>query len=220
MATTAKPKPAARKRTARKTAARTSRAGTTNVQTRSERMIKDARKRGEQLLTEARRRGERAVKEAEKTMESAREQTQKRAARLAMNVVDFQKSTFDSSIDALGRLQKRSDKLVRRAVKDATWMPGEGKDVVEEWVSTMEKARADFKRTTDKSFDLVLRYLKRLERGDGAAKKPAKKSTKKKAAAKRKTARKKPAKRQAKSKAKTKTKTKSKAKASSSAGTS
>lgn len=210
MATPAKPKTAARKRTARKSAARTSRARKSSVQTRSERMMQDARKRGEQLLTEARRRGERAVKEAEKSMDNARQQTQKRAAQLASNVVEFQKSTFDTSIDALGRLQKRSDQMVRRAVKDAAWMPGEGKDVVEEWVSTMEKARADFKRTTDKSFDLVLKYLKRLEKGDGGAK-PKKKPTKKKTTTRRKaTVKRVPAKRKAKAK------TKSKAKASTS----
>lgn len=198
MATTAKPKSAARKRTAKSTATRTgSAAKSTGARARGEKLVKDARKRGEQLLKEARKRGEQVVREAEKSMDSAREQTQKRAARLATSVVEFQKNTFDTSLDALGRLQKRSDQLVRRAVKDANWVPGEGKDVVEEWVSTMEKARADFKRATDKSFDLVLKYLKRMERGDSGAKaksspkaKPSKKpaarrkaSTKKKAQA-------------------------------------
>ena len=77
------------------------------------------------------------------------------------------RTAFDNSIDALGKLQKRSDKMVRRTVKDADWIPGEGKDVVEEWVSTMEKARAEFKKATDKSFDLLLKYLKRLEKGAG-----------------------------------------------------
>lgn len=196
MATTAKPKPAAAKRTATKARAKSS-ASASSARERGEQLVNDARKRGEQMLKEARKRGGKMLKNAEDSMDSARAQTQARAAKLATSVVEFQKTTFDNGVDALGRLQKRSDQMIKRMVKEAGWMPGEGKEVVEEWVSTMEKARADFKKATDKSFDLLLKYLKRLEKSSGAAK-PKKASTAKKAVTK------KPAKRKAKAKTKTK----------------
>lgn len=185
MATTAKPKPA--------TAHSKSVATPSGAMARGEQLVSDARERGEQMLKNVRKRGEKFLKNAEEGVGNVRSQTQSRTAKLATNVVEFQKTTFDNGIDALGRLQKRSDQMIKRMVKEASWMPGEGKEAVEEWVTTMEKARADFKKATDKSFELLLKYLKRMEKSSGAAKpKKAKKAAAKKAVTK------KPAKRKAK----------------------
>lgn len=188
MATKAKPKPAARKRVAKKRPVKKKAAAAKSA----------ARKRGEKLVNAARKRGRKVAKTTRKRVDSARGGTKKKATQLAVNVVEFQKTAFDNTVDTLGRLQKRSDRMISRAVKDVSWVPAEGKEVVEEWITTMEKARVEFKKSTDKSFNLLLKYLKRLEKG----------SPKKKAAAKtkKKAARKKPAKRKVASKRKAKAK--------------
>lgn len=182
MAPQAKPKAATKKRTARKSSAK--------KRSTKKRSTAKKRSRGMSAFEDARKRGEKMMKDAQQTVEKTRNAGQKRTAKLATNVVEFQKSTFDNAIDALGKLQKRSNKMISRVVKEASWMPGEGKEVVDDWVKMMEDARSDFKKTSDKSFDLVIKYLKRVEREVG--KSPTKK---KKAAAKRKSARKKTTKR-------------------------
>ncbi len=179
MATTAKP----RKRVAKKTAAKKA---TPKKKAAAKRTIniKAARK----ASAKARKRGKKLVKDAQKGLQNVnRENTRKQAIRLALSVVEFQNTTFDNSIDAIGKLQNRSGKLLHRVVKDASWVPGEGKDVVDEWIHAVKKNREDFKKSSDKSFSLVVKYLKRLERESGKAA-PKKKAATKKKVAKKKTA--------------------------------
>lgn len=97
----------------------------------------------------------------------ARESTRHRATRLAISLVEFNKATFDTTVRMLGAIQSQTEKAVHQLVSDATWLPKEGKKVVDEWIRAMRRTREDFKRTTDRSFDLIAEYLKRVQAGDG-----------------------------------------------------
>lgn len=129
----------------------------------------------------------------EKRAEETTEQTRKRAIRLTLSAVDFQKTTFDSAFGALSRLQSQSEDMVGGMLNNADWLPKEGKAVSKEWVKLLRAARSDFKDTVDKSFDLISDYLERVEAGKPSKKKAAKKKAapKKKSTAKRKPAAKK-----------------------------
>lgn len=91
------------------------------------------------------------------------EPTAARAAKLAVNLVEFEKTTFDSAVKLIGSLNDRSEKAVRHALSNATWLPKEGQKLVEEWQHTVRKSLKDFARTVDKSFDLLSKYLARIE---------------------------------------------------------
>jgi len=134
--------------------------------------------------------------EFEKRAEETADQTRRRAARLALSVVDFQKTTFDNVYKAIAKVQEKSENAVSGMLHDSGWLPGEGKAVVKEWVHLMRSSRADFSKTVDKSFDLITDYLKRVEaEGKKAKKKTAgKKAPAKKAAAKKAAPKKAPAK--------------------------
>ena len=97
----------------------------------------------------------------EKRAEETAEQTRRRAARLALSVVDFQKTTFDNMYKAIAQVQEKSENAVSGMLHDAGWLPGEGKAVVKEWVHLLRSSRADFNKTVGKSFDLITEYLKR-----------------------------------------------------------
>ena len=133
----------------------------------------------------------------EQSMQSLnRQNTQKRAASLALKAVRLQKTAFDRAIDGLGRVQDQSAKLLQRAAKNASWTPDEGKEIVNEWIQSMERGRNDFKKTMDSSFDLLKKYFERVETKAGGSKPKAsttKKSTVKKAAPKKKPAKRKAA---------------------------
>lgn len=120
----------------------------------------------------------------EKSAEDTAEQATRRAAKLALAVVDFQKTTFHNTFKVLGQVQDQSTKAVSGMLLDAEWLPQEGKQVVREWSRVLQDGRKEFEHTVDKSFDLVTHFLKRMQDG---------KPTKKKAAAAKKPAAKKPA---------------------------
>lgn len=123
------------------------------------------------LAREAERAGERLSHGAEEVSVEARHQ----ALKLMLAVIDIQKTAFDHTISALAQAQDASAKAVTRLVKDADWMPDEGKAVVAAWVKLLLHSRQEFQKTMDKSFDLVTDYLERVDgAGNGKAPKAVK----------------------------------------------
>ncbi len=149
--------------------------------------VEDVQKRAKNV----RKRAKNIVKRARTRIQSVNaDSTRRRAAKLTISVIDFQKVAFDNTIDLIGRLQEQTGKMLHEAVDNLSWVPGEGKEVVDEWIKTVNKGRKDFKQSSDKSFDLISKFVKRIDR-EQSTKAAAKRPTKKKSAAKKKTARKK-----------------------------
>lgn len=96
--------------------------------------------------------------------------TRERAAELAVNIVDFQKTTFDNTAKVVGSIQDQTEKMLLEIVSRSSWMPKEAKTVVHEWIRMAKRSRADFTKTMDKSFDLIGDYIKRLEESEAHAK--------------------------------------------------
>lgn len=126
-----------------------------------------------------------------KGAEDAAAGTQRRATKLVLSVVDFEKTTFDNAFKVISQLQEQSEKAVQNLVEGANWLPKEGKSIVKEWIHMLRTGRGDFKKTVDKSFDLLTDYLERVSKAEetaaktAAAKAPAKKKAAKKKAAKK-----------------------------------
>lgn len=143
-------------------------------------------------------RAEKLKDEISKRAEDAAGQTQRRATKLMLSVVDFQKTTFDNSFKAISQLQEQSERVLQRLSDEAGWLPKEAKSIVHEWMRMMRAGRVDFKKTVDKSFDLVTDYFDRVAKADAAAPKKAAKKAPAKKAAPKKAAKKAPAKKGAK----------------------
>ena len=122
----------------------------------------------------------------------------------ARHMVKFQRAGVKAGMGLVSKVQKFTEKSLHDAVKDGKWLPKEGKEVVDEWSKTMKSGVDEFSRVTDKSFDLLLNFLDRVEKDQKAKSSEKKQSasksstaktatsaSKKKAPAKRKTAAKK-----------------------------
>ena len=130
---------------------------------------------------------EKVTGQAEKLMEKIQSRaeetassTGRRACKLVLSVIDFQKTTFDNTFKIISQLQEQSEKMVGSMVTDSAWVPSEGKGVVKEWIKMLQSGRSEFRKTVDKSFDLLTDYFERVQKSGaleaGAAKKaPAKK---------------------------------------------
>ncbi len=130
--------------------------------------------------------------------DDAREQARRSALKTVEGMMQLQQKTFDGAFKLLSQVQNHTEKTVKDFVSDSQWLPKEGKAVVDEWLKTIHSGRVRFQQTVDKSFDLVMAYLKRVQEKPepaepAAAKaKSAKKKTTKKTG-KKPPARKKPA---------------------------
>ena len=86
-----------------------------------------------------------------------------RTARLATNLIAFEKATFANAAYLLGAINDQSERAIRGALGNATWMPKEGQEFVKEWNRTLRGTLKDFAKSVDKSFDLLSRYVERVQ---------------------------------------------------------
>jgi hypothetical protein len=74
---------------------------------------------------------------------------------IAKQMVDFNKTAFDNSFEAMSALQDQAEKMFLASIAQTSFFPEEGKKVVNEWIKTYKKGREDFKSTADENFKKV-----------------------------------------------------------------
>ena len=79
--------------------------------------------------------------------------------KITKQMIDFNKASFDNTFTAMVLLQEQTEKMVNAFMEQATWLPGEGKKALNEWVETVKKGREDFKKVVDQGFGKVEDYF-------------------------------------------------------------
>ena len=78
--------------------------------------------------------------------------------KMAKQMIDFQKATFDNTFEAMVLLQDQTERMAATFMEQATFLPEEGKKMVRDWVQTFKKGREEFKKAVDESFAKVEAY--------------------------------------------------------------
>jgi hypothetical protein len=81
---------------------------------------------------------------------------------LLKQMLDFNKTAFDNSFNALTMLQEQAEKASQGCLEQATWLPKEGRTVLDEWMRTCKKGRESFKNSMDDSFRKVEAFFANL----------------------------------------------------------
>jgi len=92
------------------------------------------------------------------------------AAKITKQMIDFQKTTFDNTFNAMVMLQDQAERMANTLIEQATWMPEEGRKAVRDWVDAYKSGREEFKKNVDDNFKKVEEFF------EGAAKKKEAKS--------------------------------------------
>ena len=71
---------------------------------------------------------------------------------LVKQILDFNKTTLDNSFNAMVLLQEQSEKLGKSTLDQATWLPEEGKKVIDDFTEAFKKGRDEFKKSVDDAF--------------------------------------------------------------------
>jgi hypothetical protein len=79
--------------------------------------------------------------------------------KLAMQMIEFNKTTFDNTFNAMVLIQEQTEKAVSSFLDQAAWLPDEGKKLLNEWVASYKKGREEFKRNVDEGYKKVEAYF-------------------------------------------------------------
>ena len=75
--------------------------------------------------------------------------------KIAKQMVDFHKATFDNTFNAMSILQEQTERMVGMFLEQSPWVPEEGKAAIQDWVKAYKKGRSDFKTSANDSFKKV-----------------------------------------------------------------
>ncbi len=79
--------------------------------------------------------------------------------KIAKQMIDFQKTTFDNTFNAMVALQEQTESMVNVLMEQSAGLPEEGKKVINEWVTAYKKGRDDFKNSVDENFSKVEEFF-------------------------------------------------------------
>jgi hypothetical protein len=82
--------------------------------------------------------------------------------KMAKQVIEFQKATFDNTFNVISMIQEQSEKTFNTFLETGTWpLPEEGQKVINEWTQSLKKGREEFKKMMDDGFERIESYLTR-----------------------------------------------------------
>jgi hypothetical protein len=74
---------------------------------------------------------------------------------IAKQLIEFNKSAFDNSFEAMVVLQDQAEKAVSAFMAQNALIPEEGKKAIADWIKTYKKGCTDLKTAADESFKKV-----------------------------------------------------------------
>lgn len=74
------------------------------------------------------------------------------ATKIGLQVLDFQKSTFNNTYNTLVKIQEQSEKIADSFMKDNSAIPAEGRKIIDEWKLVFKKGQTELKKSIDDSF--------------------------------------------------------------------
>ena len=83
---------------------------------------------------------------------------------IAKQMMEFNKTAFDNTFNAMTVLQDQTEKLVLRFLEKAQWFPEDGRKVINEWIKAYKKGREDFRNAANESYKKVTDYFAKAEK--------------------------------------------------------
>ena len=74
-------------------------------------------------------------------------------------MLKFNKAAVDNTFTAMVMLQEQIDRMVKMFLDQATWVPKEGKQAINEWVKTYKKGGDELKKAMDEGFKKLDGFL-------------------------------------------------------------
>jgi hypothetical protein len=86
--------------------------------------------------------------------------------KMAKQMIDFYKSTFDNSFSAMLMVQEQMERMTNMFIGQTTAFPEEGKKALTEWIKAYKKGCEEFKKGVDENFKRVESFLSEAEKSE------------------------------------------------------
>ncbi|MFW6179547.1 MAG: hypothetical protein ACOC43_14420 [Desulfohalobiaceae bacterium] len=84
---------------------------------------------------------------------------------LTKQMIEFQKTTFNNTFNTISMLQDQSEKMINTFLEQNPMLPKQNKDALNEWLKVCKKARDDYKKAIDESFNNLESYFTKGSKG-------------------------------------------------------
>jgi len=74
-------------------------------------------------------------------------------------MTDLFQATFDSTFNANALLQDQFEVMANTVLAQATWLPTDGRQAIENWIKALKTGRANYKKYVDDSYKIVQKYF-------------------------------------------------------------
>ena len=71
-------------------------------------------------------------------------------------MLEMNKVTFDNTFQTVVTIQEQTEAMTNKLIAQASWLPEDSKNAINEWLATYKKGRQDFKEMVDGAFSKVL----------------------------------------------------------------
>lgn len=78
---------------------------------------------------------------------------------IAKQMIQFNKTAFDNTFDAMTVLQEQTEKMIAMWMDQAPLIPVEGKKAINDWLKAYKKGRVDFKAAVDENYKKVEKFF-------------------------------------------------------------
>lgn len=83
---------------------------------------------------------------------------------IARQMMQFNKTAFDNTFDAMTVLQEQTEKMVAMWMDQAPLIPAEGKKAINDWLKAYKKGREDFKSAVNENYSKVEEFFSGLDK--------------------------------------------------------
>ena len=81
------------------------------------------------------------------------------ANQMLKQMLEFNRTAFDNTFKAMLTVQEQNEKMMNTFLEQATWIPEEGRKLINEWVSAYKKGTGDFKKAADENYKKVVEFF-------------------------------------------------------------
>jgi hypothetical protein len=74
-------------------------------------------------------------------------------------MIEFNQAAFNNTFNAMVMLQEQFERVAETVLEQATWLPAEGRNAIEDWVQAFKTGRDTYKKYMDESYVKVEQFF-------------------------------------------------------------
>lgn len=74
-------------------------------------------------------------------------------------LIDFNQAAFNNSFSTIMMLQDQFESVTNTVLEQATWLPAEGRNAIENWIQSYKTGRDNYKQFMEESYQQVEKFF-------------------------------------------------------------